>query len=112
MNNSQINNVKRNWKDFIWTTHCLERIAERNWNLNTIFQMFETAKERKKDLNQLKKDFIKNNKGIYLENKRYRFIVRGRVVVTIIDKHSPRDRENATWAKNPITGKLEIVDLY
>lgn len=111
-NNEQINNLKRKWQDYIWTNHVLERIADRNWNLNTIFQMFETAKVRKKDDNQIKKDFMKKNTGIYLENKRYRFIVRGKIVVTIIDKWSEKYKDTSTWAKNPATGKLEIVDLY
>lgn len=105
--------AKRSWKDYNWSKHALERIAETKHPLKTIFQMFENSRERKRTLQEIKKDFMnRNSNNTLIENKSIRFVVAGRTVVTVINKKSQKYKDNATWAKNPATGKMEIVDLY
>lgn len=83
---------QRSWKNYRWSEHALERIAEYHLRLNNVFSDFEHAEKVDRSEEQILRDFsksdwIKRKERSLLDGQNYGFIVKEeqKIVVTVIN---------------------------
>lgn len=82
----------RNWKDYFWTKHALERIAEYKLKLSDVFRDFEGAIEVDANDTELLRSFVRHGglkglESITLSGEIYSFVVKEKkkLVITVIN---------------------------